>query len=434
MTYNEAMEFIHGTLKFGSKPGLETITELLKRLGNPHKKQKFIHVAGTNGKGSVTKIISSVLKEAGYKVGTYTSPFVYRFEERIEVGGSAIGQEDITQLAERVASACRDMEKSGLPHPTEFEIITAIGLLYFEQEDCDYTVLEVGLGGRLDATNVIEKPLVSVITSISFDHTEWLGNTLSEIAAEKCGIIKDGVPVAVYPAQEASALDVICASAKKKNADVFVAEMPKILKSDISGNCFSYASETYELPLIGTHMALNAATALCAIDILKSAGVKISQSAAEEGMKKVCHGGRLEIIGTSPLFIVDGAHNASGIEALKNAVKEIIKGKNCAFIMGMLRDKEYEKAVADMAPMCQNFISVTVPNPRALEAEELGKLARQYLSDVYVSQSPYDAVKKAVSLSPDVIIAFGSLYLLGDIKNAFFEIMEDRYFNLSQKL
>lgn len=420
MNYNEALDFIHGALKLGSKLGLSNIRELLRRLGSPDKKLKFIHVAGTNGKGTVTNVIARILIEQGYRVGIYTSPFVHYFNERIAINGKLIENEDIAFFTSLVKKACDDMVNDGLSHPTEFELVTALGLLYFAHKSCDFVVLEVGLGGRLDATNVIDKPLCAVITSISFDHMEYLGDTISKIATEKCGIIKDGSYVSVYPEQDDEAMSIIEKTCKDKNANLVVADMPNILESDLSGSVFDYKDyKKLRLNLIGEHMVKNAVTAIEAIEILRKQGIEVCDESIRKGVEAVKWKGRFEVISKEPLIILDGAHNISGIEAFKKTVEQNLEGKKLVFIMGMLSDKEYDESVKRIAPLAEFFITVDVPSPRTLPAKDLAQVVLKYNDNVYAAKDVKDAVSKAYAYKANAILTFGSLYLLGDIKREF---------------
>ncbi len=420
MNYESALEFIHGASLLGSKLGLKNITELLARLGNPQNQQNFIHIAGTNGKGTTTSSIASILMQQGYRVGVYTSPYIYEFNERISVGGQNIPNNVLAKLTKDVKLKCDEMVRDGFNHPTEFEIVTTLGMLYFAEKKCDYTVLEVGLGGRLDATNVIKKPLVSVITSISYDHMKFLGDTLPQIAAEKCGIIKRGVPVAVYPEQDAEALNVIREVCKKRRSEMKIADTPVITEENLGETVFDCSRyRGLRLSLIGEHMAKNVSTAIAAVELLREQGIKISHEAVYKGVASVKWPGRFEIIGENPLFIIDGAHNISGIEAFIKTIQKNLYGKRLVFVMGMLRDKEYEAAIRLVAGMADMFVAVSVPSTRALPAEELAEIASRYNSNVYTAESVSDAVKTALEFEGvHAVLAFGSLYLLGDVKRA----------------
>lgn len=415
-SYEDALAFIHGTLKLGSKLGLANIRALLERVGRPQNKLKFIHIAGTNGKGTVTASLAAVLTAAGFRTGAYTSPFVYRFNERIQIDGQEIADETLARNTFLVKEACAEMVRDGLNHPTEFEIVTAVGLLCFAEEKCDYVALEVGLGGRLDATNAIDTPLCTAICAVGFDHMQYLGDTLSEIAAEKCGILKPGVPAVVYREQPPEAMAVVREKCAEKNAALYLAENPEISESTHEGSTFSAAGYTdLFLPLAGEHMVKNTCVTLGIIDVLRKQGVSIPDEAVYAGLRDVRHRGRLEAIAENPLFILDGAHNADGIDALRNAVKTLFPGKKIVFIAGMLEDKEYKKAMERTGGLAEKLITVTVPSPRALSAERLAETARPYHADVTAAASIPEAVRLAYAAAPDVILAFGSLYMLGDV-------------------
>lgn len=422
MNYEKSLHFIHKIAKFGSKLGLANITELLHRLGDPQKRLKFIHVAGTNGKGSVTATLASVLTEAGYKTGRYTSPFIYDFNERIVVNNTSISDEDLARITTIVAKNCVEMEKEGLNHPTEFEVVTAIGITYFAECNCDIVVLEVGLGGRLDATNVIDAPLVSVITSVDFDHMEYLGNTLTEIAYEKSGIIKENSPVAIYCEQADEALNVILKVCHERKCKALIAEKPNILRSELRGSVFNCGKyKNIFIPLIGEHMVKNISLTLLTIDILKELGIIISDEAIYEGLYNVYWPARFEIIGENPTLIMDGAHNISGITALSDAVKKFFPKRNATLIIGMLCDKEYRSALKIITPYIKRIITVSVPSPRTLSAEDLYLYATEFTNNAEATKSIDEAMEKAFSYK-EPIIAAGSLYMLGDIKKAYEKI------------
>ena len=303
MNYEEALSYIHSLLVFGSQPGLERISELLEKLGNPQNKLKFIHVAGTNGKGSTCTMLSSVYKQAGYKTGLYTSPYIVDFRERMQIGGEYIPQDTLARLTKRV-------KDTGVV-VTEFEFITALAMLWFLEENCDIVILEVGLGGRFDATNIIKAPLCSVIMKIDYDHTAILGDTIEQITAEKCGIIKDNAPTVSYPLQEPAALNVIV----EHNAHTVVPNLNnlEIVSSGIKGNSFIYNGAEYSTKLIGQHQVYNAITA---IEAVNAAGLKVSQADIVTGIKNAQIPARMELISENPLVFLDGAHNPNGAEAI----------------------------------------------------------------------------------------------------------------------
>lgn len=425
MNYNEALDFIHNTSKIGTKLGLNNIRELLLRLGEPQKKLRFVHVAGTNGKGTVTSTLAEILKKAGYKTGMYTSPFIYDFCERMKVNGKMISYDDLARITSLVRAECQRMQKDGLTHPTEFEIVTAIGLYWFAEQKCDIVMLEVGLGGRLDATNVIDSPEVAVITSISRDHTEYLGDTVEEIAYEKCGIIKPGCSVVIYPQEYSEADSVIKNICIERNCEYFVAALPEIISESLEGTEFSVDGEKYFTTLIGAHMTFNISTAVCAAKLLQKKGFSITEDSIKQGVADVKWSGRFEKISEKPLFIIDGAHNFSAVEALKKAIETCLKGRKIFFITGMLADKEYDKCMSLVAPLAHKIAVCRVPSPRALPEQKLADCITKYNSDVCISPSIEDAVKLALSDSEcDCILAFGSLYMLGDVKAAFEKMKE----------
>lgn len=409
MTYEQAIDFIHGRLRLGSKLGLDTTNELLRRVGNPHKKLKFIHVAGTNGKGSTSAYIANILMENGYKTGMYISPYVHSFTERIQINNKQIPKNALALHTEKIISAIDDSLC-----PTEFEVVTAIGLLHFLHEGCDFVVLEVGLGGRFDATNVIPPPLVSVITSISIDHTELLGDTIEQIALEKSGIIKSGSTVAVYPDNPKEAIDVILNTALSKNVPVKIGDKNDITitTADTKHTSFIYQDEEYEISMLGTHQVYNAVTAITALKLL---GIKLE---LKEGIKKTHFGGRLEIVGQNPLTVIDGAHNFSGVSALKNALTTYFPKRKIILVMGMLRDKEYEKCINEIAPLAHIFIATEPNNPRALCAYDVESIAKKSTQNTVSVKNRQDAVYYAKKHSDEdsVICVCGSLYLFEGLK------------------
>src|SRR5690554_1191385 len=328
MNYHEALSFIHNTNKFGMKLGLENMKNLLNILGDPQNHLKYIHIAGTNGKGSTSALLHSILKEQGYRVGLFISPYLEEFTERIQINGVHIKKDELADLARKVKTAIETMVSKGLQHPTEFEIVTAIGLMYFHLKKVDIVVLEVGLGGRLDSTNIIPSSEVSIITAIGKDHIKQLGNSLGKIAAEKAGIIKKNGRVVIYP-QIPEAEEVIKDVALKNNAEVYFVEKERvsILESSLEGQVFSYKGEELVMPkveikLLGRHQIYNAATILKVIEVLNQRNFKITQRAITMGFKNTCWPGRFEIISKKPLIILDGAHNEQGAEAFYKTIKE----------------------------------------------------------------------------------------------------------------
>lgn len=411
MNSAEAIEFIHSFEKFGSKLGLETTAELLRRLDNPDKNLKFIHIAGTNGKGSTSSYIANSLAAAGYKTGIYISPYVNVFNERIQINGEYISDDELAQYADAIKAVIDDSCM-----PTEFEVVTAIGMLHFAKNKCDYVVLEVGLGGRFDATNVISVPEVSVITSISIDHTDILGDTEEKIAYEKCGIIKHGGKVVAYCDNSKEANKVICRYAKDNECMLTICDKSEIIPQEFNKGktSFCYKGEEYAISMLGQHQIYNAVTA---IEVLKQLNVPLH--AIKQGLLKTRFGGRLEIISDNPTVLIDGAHNYSGVCALKAALLKYYPDKKITFIMGILKDKEYKKCIAAIAEIATDFIAVEPDNPRKLPKEQLAKVAAQFNGNVITANSKEDAVKTALGFGNDVICICGSLYLIGNIDQIF---------------
>ncbi|MCX8132266.1 MAG: bifunctional folylpolyglutamate synthase/dihydrofolate synthase [Clostridia bacterium] len=423
MNYDEALNYIHGTLKFGSKLGLHNIGKLLELMGNPQDKLKFVHVAGTNGKGSTVAFISSMLMEAGYKVGVYTSPYIERFTERMKIGNNEIGQSELAELTEFVKAKTEIMVKMGENHPTEFEIVTAIAFLYFCKNSCDIVVLEVGLGGRFDATNIIKTPELAVITTINFDHTSILGNTLPEIAFEKAGIIKHGGDVLLYP-QRQEVEKVFEAACKERGAILQKAEIyeAEITGFSSEGQSFNYKNYIgLRITLLGDHQVNNAVLAINAADMLNSKGFAISETSIRNGLANARWPGRLEVVSREPLFIVDGAHNAEGARVLSEALNKYFPEKRKIFIFGVMRDKDYKSLVEAVNPLAYKYITVTPENERALSAEELAIFIRSYCKNVMVSDTIEEAIKASLDISTpdDLVCAFGSLYYIGKVRKYF---------------
>lgn len=425
MNYNEALEYIHGTKKFGSKLGLENIKMLLKLLGDPHKGLKVIHIAGTNGKGSTASFIENILKEEGYKVGLYTSPYLERFNERIKINNEDIPDHRLADVTAKVKNKVEEMVNQGYNHPTEFEIVTAIAFQYYKEEAIDYLVLEVGLGGRYDSTNVIEKPLASVITTISMDHTDILGDTIEKIAWEKAGIIKHDCLVISYP-QEKGAEQVINEVAKSKNAKLIYVPTKNIIIKEISeyGSIFSFKYQNcyfdnLKINIIGEHQIFNAATAVTTLlELRKNDTIKLKDNSIRNGLLKARWHGRLELLKRDPIFLIDGAHNLQGIMVLKKTINNIFKNRKIVLGIGILKDKDVDNMVSQLVPLADKVI-VTEPNIyRAMKAEELAEKVAKYNSNYYIEKDIVKAVNKAYEVADknDVILFSGSLYLIGDVR------------------
>ncbi len=415
MNYEEALEYIHGVSWTFCKPGLERTEELCRRLGNPQDKLKFIHVAGTNGKGSFCSMTESVLRFAGYKTGLYTSPYIKEFNERMRVNGENIPNEKLAEITARVRPIADSMEDK----PTEFELITAIAFLWFSEEGCDIVVLEAGMGGRLDSTNIIKTPVLSVITGIALDHTAFLGDTVEKIAAEKAGIIKPSVPV-LFGGEIQSCADVI----KKRSAELaspcFYVDRStlNISSATLCGTDFDYKNRHgVHLSLLGLYQPRNAATVLDAIDILRSRGFEISEEAVLFGLSEAKWQARFEIISKDPLIIFDGAHNPEGIASAVLSIKHYFNEK-VHILSGVLRDKDYKFIAHELSSVADKVFTMTPDNPRALTAEE-------YCEEITkngVKAIPYQNINEAfaaakASASEDgaPLLCLGSLYTYVDI-------------------
>lgn len=419
MDYKQALEYINGVSWRSSRPGLERITELLSRLGNPQAQLRYIHVAGTNGKGSISAMLASVLKKAGLTVGLYTSPYVNRFNERMQINGKPIDDNEVAQLVEEIKLHADAMDD----HPTEFEMMTAVALLWFCRRECNIVVLEVGMGGRLDATNVISCPDCCVIANIGLDHTAVLGNTLEEIAYEKAGIIKEGCSVVMYQ-QLGEVMEVIRDVCYERNAELTVPDFDDIHPEFDSrdGQVFSYDGEAYAIPLLGEHQLKNAATVLEAINVLRRQGWDIEHEAVEAGLYAVSWPARFEIVHTEPWFVVDGGHNPQCAQALSASLTQYFPDDKRVLLIGVLRDKDYDGIVKILAPLFDAFVTVTPDTPRALPAEELAKLFEPYGKEIQVCASIDEGVRMAMDIADELegmVCACGSLYICGDIRACF---------------
>lgn len=424
MTVEEALSYIHSVSWMGSRPGLERTQELLKRLGNPEKQCKYVHIAGTNGKGSTAAMTASILQQAGYRVGLYTSPFINKFHERMQVNGEMITDEELIQATEYVKPHAEAMAE----HPTEFELVSCVAFQYFAWQKCDVVVLEVGMGGELDSTNVIETPLVSVITNIGLDHTEVLGDTLEKIASAKAGIIKGGC-TAIYRAQ---------ASVEKVFEDKCAATGSKLYKADfdsihlkehsLEGQVFDACGyENIHLPLLGAHQMRNCAVVLTVVKALQDQGYQISRENVYDGLKNVSWPGRFELLRREPLFLVDGGHNPQCIDALADNIKDYLLGRPLTVLTGVLADKDYHCMYNKVAQFATEFVTVTPDSPRAMSAEDL----KTYLSQFGKPITPCDSVRDGVNLAiakagkDGVVLAYGSLYMVGEIRAAAAESLKN---------
>ena len=418
MNLEQAVNYIHSLYRPGNKPGLHRIQALLALLGNPEKELKFIHIAGTNGKGSTAAMTASILCKAGFKAGLFTSPYIYRFNERIQMDGQQISDEDLLPLILKVKALADTMEEP----PTEFEFVTALAMEYYRSKRCPMVVLEVGMGGLKDATNAIPAPEVAVITNIGLDHTDALGNTLEEIAANKAGIFKEGTSAVVYrgSASVEAVYETICA---EKNIPLRKADFQGLtLRShDLEGQVFDCGNrKNIRLPLLGDHQLHNAAVVLSIIDTLQEKGYPITQQHIYDGMAEVSWPGRFDIVSRDPLFIIDGGHNPQCLEALVKNIEDYLRGRTVIALTGVLADKDYGEMFRPLLPLISHFVCITPDNPRKLMASELAK----HLQAAGAQATAYDTIAAGVAAAKElagkegVVLAFGSLYAIGDIKNA----------------
>lgn len=418
MTAQEAIDYIHSVFWKGSIPGLGRTQALLAKMGNPEKALKYVHIAGTNGKGSTAAMTASILQKAGYRVGLYTSPYIYRFHERIQINGEQISDGDLVAVTEYVKPLADAMEE----RPTEFELVCCIAFEYFKRKGCDIVVLEVGMGGEFDATNVIPAPEVAVITNIGLDHTDYLGSTVEEIAQTKAGIFKQGGHAVVYrgtPGVE-EVFEKVCAernvSLKKADFDSL-----KLISHGLDGQVFDCGSRKgIALPLLGDHQLHNASVVLSIADTLIEKGWKITEQNVYDGIREVSWPGRFDIVSREPLFIIDGGHNPQCIDALVKNIEDYLQGKRVIALTGVLADKDYGDMYKPVMPLVSQFVCITPNNPRKLDAHALA----EHLQAAGATATGYDTVeegvKKALELagSDGVILCFGSLYSIGDIHKA----------------
>lgn len=425
MNYQQALYFIHNTNKFRSKLGLDTMRVLMDLLDNPQEKLKFIHIAGTNGKGSTSVLIHNILKEEGYRVGLFISPYLEEFTERVQINGKPIEKKELVNITSKVKAAIDIMLSRGYKYPTEFEIVTAIGLLYFMEEGVDFVVLEVGLGGRFDATNIIPSAEVSIITAIGWDHMAQLGDSLAKIAGEKAGIIKKNGRVVVYP-QSSEIQGVIRERADENKAKIYSVkeESIKLLESSIEGQIFSYRGKDVFLPrikmgLLGKHQLYNAAVALQAIEVLRYRGYFIHEKAILQGVKTTHWPGRFEVIFQDPYIILDGAHNIQGMQAFVESIKKYFPNRKIILLLGILRDKEIQTMLQTLLPIAKEVIPLTPNSPRAMPAKELANQITNLSPGIVVKDM--GSIKASIAhmkqYPKDEIVAFtGSLYMVGEAR------------------
>ena len=418
MTLDKALAYIHHVDWRGSVPGLSRIDTLLGMLGHPERSVKYIHVTGTNGKGSTCAMLASVLRAAGYKTGLYTSPYIFRFNERMQIDGAPIPDETLCALVEELQPLADSMADP----PTEFELVTAIGLTWFARENCDIVVCEVGMGGEFDATNVIPAPEVAVLTNIGLDHTSVLGNTVEAIAATKSGIIKPGCHAVLYPCAP-SVQEVVAARCRTMGASLTMADFEALspVSDTLAGQVFDYGPyKDLRLPLLGGHQLRNAAVALTTIDVLRQRGRHIHENAVRQGLAQTAWPGRFQVVRRQPTVILDGGHNPQCMTSLAEAIREYLAGKSVTVLTGVLADKDYGKMYDQLAPLAARFITVTPHNPRALDAGELAAFLRRYGKPVTACGTIREGVARMLTetAADGAAVCCGSLYLLGDVARA----------------
>ena len=420
MVYEEALQYIHAVSWKGSVPGLSRITELMARLGEPQKGLKFIHIVGTNGKGSTAAMLSSVLTRAGYRTGLFISPWVIDFRERMQLNGEMISPEALAAETDSV----RPHADAMADRPTEFELITAVALKWFADEKADVVVLEAGMGGELDATNVIPAPEAAVFTNIGLDHTEYLGGTVEAIARTKAGILKPGCAAALYPnlPSVCAVIETLC---REKEIPLYHADPVCLvpLDRDLTGQRFRWGELLLDLPLLGEHQRKNLSLVLTVLELLRDRGWYIPDPAIQAGIRAVRWPGRFELLGRDPLFILDGGHNPQCMDALWEAANSYLAGKELTVVTGVLADKDYDAMYDRTAQLASRFYTLTPANPRALDGRELARLLRRYGKPVTACVSPGEAVRLALAATPKdgAVLAYGSLYLASELRQAYLE-------------
>ena len=423
MTLDEALYYIHSVCWKGSMPSLERISALLDKMGHPERTLKYVHVTGTNGKGSTCAMLASMLQKAGYKTGLYTSPYIVRFNERIQINGVQISDADICRITEQI----KPLADSIFEQPTEFEMVTALGFAYFAEQKCDIVVTEVGMGGEFDATNVIPAPEAAVVCNIGLDHTEVLGDTLEKIAATKAGIIKSGCDAVIYR-EKPSVEAVFEERCKKLNVPLHKADFDSLhsVSHSLEGQVFDWGRfQGLHLPLLGEHQLHNAAVALTTAAVLQQRGWRLSDQNIRDGLADVQWPGRFELLRREPLFIADGGHNPQCIEALVGNIQEYLAGRELTVLTGVLGDKDYHCMYSCVAPFAKEFVTITPANPRAMSSEDLAAYLRQFGRPVTACASAAEGVRTAIAHAgkDGVVLCYGSLYMLGDVKAAVAETM-----------
>lgn len=416
MDYKESLDYINNSSWFGAKPGLERISELLEKLGSPQNGLKFIHIAGTNGKGSCAAMTAAVMKAAGYRTGLFTSPYLYSFNERMQINGKQIENDVLAEVMTRVCAVADGMDD----HPTAFEIMTAAGLLWFSAQKCDIVVLEVGLGGRFDATNVISSPEVAVIMNIGLDHTEILGDTLEKIALEKSGIIKPGCDCVLYNQSEEveAVIKSVCSEAGAV-LHISAGDETEPEFDSLDGQVFTYKGNSYAIPLLGAHQRRNTAVVIEVAEVLRAKGWTIEQSELEHGLYSVFWPARFEVLSDDPYFVLDGGHNPQCASTVVSNLADYFPGVKHVMLVGVLKDKDYEKLFSILNLASDEFFCVTPDNPRALKAQDLADYLARFGKPVTVCDTIEDGVFSAADRAREIdgmVCAVGSLYIAGEIR------------------
>ncbi len=421
MDLDEAIAYVNHYSWSKSRPGLSRTIELLEKMGNPQKKVKFIHVAGSNGKGSTCAMLESILRTAGYKTGFYLSPYIEEFLETFQINGRNIDEQQFCKITKKV----RDIAEAMEDHPSQFEIKTAIAMQCFADNKCDIVILETGMGGEFDSTNVIDAPVAAVFTNIGLEHTEFLGDTIEKISSTKAGIIKSGSIVISYD-NKPEALNVLRKRAKEKECPFYAVKKSDItpISHSLDGQRFARNNIEYTIPLLGSHQLSNAAVVLRVIDALIEKGYKISQRDIAEGLGNVKWPARFEVISKKPLFIIDGGHNFQCAEALSELITEYFNDTKFTFITGILEDKDYRNMLEAVSENADEFLCVTPDSPRALSAEALCKTAASLGYKAAAFDNTRDAIESALKKKRG-IIAFGSLYMAGEVRKYCREIFKD---------
>lgn len=419
MDITQALQYISSVASLGSRPGLSRVSALLEALGNPQEKLKFVHIAGTNGKGSCAAMLAAVCKAAGYRTGLFTSPYLFAFHERMQINGHPIEDDELTALIERIAPKADAMEE----HPTEFELVTAAALCWFAERKVDIVIWEVGLGGRFDATNVISQSECSVIMNIGLDHTAILGSTVEQIAWEKAGIIKENGSCVLYEQSE-SVTEVVRKECAERHASLRIADFSKITSEFdcLEGQVFTYRGRQYALGLLGAHQRKNAAVVLETVEVLREKGWRIDEEVAEHGLYAAAWPARFEVISDEPVFVVDGGHNPQCAETVRDNLLQYFPDEKRVLLIGVLRDKDYAALCDILAPCAEEFVAIAPKSERALPARELGAYLERYGKPVTVCESIRDGVAAAQDAAEELggmVCAVGSLYSAGEIRAIF---------------